>query len=64
MSGKHLPSGTVSRAATRGQKLIVDQFLSLKDYKRAISTPPVLYTEDLLSDRLEKEVYVLKSNAA
>ena len=39
--GKYLglSKSAVSRAATRGQKLIVDQFLSLKDYKRGISTP-------------------------
>ncbi len=39
--GKYLglSKSAVSRAATRGQKLIVDQFLSLKDYKRVISTP-------------------------
>jgi len=41
--GKYLglSKSAVSRAATRGQKLIVDQFLSLKDYKRVISTPPL-----------------------
>ena len=33
----------VSRAATKGQKLIVDQSLFLKDYKRLISTP--LYSQ-------------------
>jgi hypothetical protein len=39
--GKYLglSKSAVSRAATRGQKLIVDQFLSLKDYKHVISTP-------------------------
>ena len=39
--GKYLglSKSAVSRAANRGQKLIVDQFLSLKDYKRVISTP-------------------------
>jgi len=38
--GKYLglSKSAVSRAATRSQKLIVDQFLSLKDYKRVIST--------------------------
>ena len=34
-----LNKSAVSLAAERGQKLIVDQFLSLKDYKRGISTP-------------------------
>ncbi len=34
-----LSKSAVSRAATRDQKLIADQFLSLKDYKRLISTP-------------------------
>jgi hypothetical protein len=36
--GKYLElsKSAVSRAATIGQKLIVDQFLFLKDYKRAI----------------------------
>ena len=34
-----LSKSAVSRAATRGQKPIADQFLTLKDYKRAISTP-------------------------
>ena len=40
--GKYLglSKSAVSRAATRGQKLIVDQFLSLKGYKRVISPPP------------------------
>ena len=39
--GKYLglSKSAVSQVAIRGQKLIVDQFLSLKDYKRAISTP-------------------------
>jgi len=31
-----------SRAANRGQKLIVDQFLSLEDYKRVFSIPLLL----------------------
>ena len=40
--GKYLglSKSAVSRAADRGQKLIVDQFLSLKDWKRLISTRP------------------------
>ncbi len=39
--GKYLglSKSAVSRAANRGQKMIVDQFLSLKDYKYVISTP-------------------------
>ncbi|MBL7195653.1 MAG: hypothetical protein ISS64_05080 [Desulfobacterales bacterium] len=39
--GKHLrlSKSAASRAANRGQKLIVDQLLSLKDEKRVISTP-------------------------
>ena len=44
--GKYLglSKSAISRAANRGQKLIVDQFLSLKDYKRVISTPsPFFY---------------------
>jgi hypothetical protein len=34
-----LSKSAVGRTATRGQKLIAYQSLSLKDYKRAISTP-------------------------
>ena len=39
--GKYLglSKSAVSRAANRGQKLIDDQFLALKVYKRVISTP-------------------------
>ena len=39
--GKYLglSKSAVSGAANRGQKLIVDQFLFLKDYKCVISTP-------------------------
>ena len=38
-----LSKSAVSRAATRGQKLIADQFLSLKDYKHLISRPPLTH---------------------
>ena len=39
--GKYLglSKSAVSRAAKRSQKLIIDQSLSLKDYKRVIATP-------------------------
>jgi len=43
--GKYLglSKSAVSRAANRSQKLIVNQSLSLKDYKRVISTPVPLF---------------------
>jgi len=50
--GKYLglSKSAVSRAANRGQKLIVDQFMSLKDYKRVISTLPPFFHPDLLCE--------------
>jgi hypothetical protein len=52
--GKYLglSKSAVSRAATRGQKLIVDQFLSLKGWKRVISTP--LFTVTKRNYRISK----------
>jgi hypothetical protein len=37
----------VSRAANTVQERIINQFLSLEDYKRAISTPSAFYNQKM-----------------
>jgi len=61
--GKYLglSKSAVSRAATRGQKLIVDQSLSLNDYKRVISTPSAFAPVNIAFNMgLQSAVFVLE----